>query len=123
MHRIGEYFDNQLKEGIIPNAVCAVYKNGKELYRHCCGYSDLRTNAPVKENSIFRLASMTKPITAVAVLIAVERGLLDLHKPLSNLIPAPYINRIICSSSSSKMRFMALRSRRCFDAMDLKPSA
>ena len=82
MRRIIERFEDHVKEKRIAGALCLVQKDGKELFRGEIGYRDVAQTQPLKGNEIFRLASMTKPITAVAVLIAVERGLLDLDEPI-----------------------------------------
>ncbi len=68
---------------------CAVLvvQNGKPIYRNCFSTSDGRST-PVTENTLFRLASMTKPITAGAVMILVERGLLSLDTTVDSFYPA-----------------------------------
>jgi CubicO group peptidase (beta-lactamase class C family) len=86
MKSIIDYFNNEIQVGHIHCASCAVYKNEKELFRGDFGYADVAQTKKLQGNEIFRLASMTKPITAVAVMIAVERGLLDLDKPLGTYI-------------------------------------
>ncbi len=67
-------------------AIC-VLKDGREVYRKEYGYADKEKNIPMKPDAIFRCYSMTKPITAVAVMILVERGLLSLSDPASKYIP------------------------------------
>ncbi len=64
-----------------------VYHDGESIEK-CYGTASLRANAPVTNTSIFRLASMTKPITAVATLILVERGLLSLDDTVDTYFPA-----------------------------------
>lgn len=67
-------------------AIC-ILEHGKEIYRKEYGYADKEKNIPMKPDAIFRCYSMTKPITAVAVMILVERGLLSLSDPASKYIP------------------------------------
>ena len=67
-------------------AIC-ILEHGKEVYRKEYGYADKEKNIPMKPDAIFRCYSMTKPITAVAVMILVERGLLSLSDPASKYIP------------------------------------
>lgn len=63
-----------------------VYQDGVELEK-CYGTQTLKGDAPITGNTVFRLASMTKPITAVATLILVERGLLSLDDPIDRFLP------------------------------------
>lgn len=64
----------------------AVCINGEEKCREILGFSDCVQQRPLPSDAIFRLASMTKPITAIAVMICKERGLLDLDTPISTYI-------------------------------------
>ena len=67
-------------------AIC-VLEHGEEVYRKEYGFADKEKNIPMKPDAIFRCYSMTKPITATAVMILVERGLLSLSDPASKYIP------------------------------------
>jgi len=62
----------------IPGGAVAVVKDGRLVYSRGYGYADLETAAPVAADALFRLASISKPITAVAVLKLQEDGRLDL---------------------------------------------
>lgn len=84
---IEKVFNEHIKQERLTGVVCAIYRNDKEIYRGVFGYSDCAQTKQLKHNSIFRLASMTKPITAIAVLIAQEYGLLDIDEPLGKYIP------------------------------------
>lgn len=71
----------------IPGAVILITKNQKEVFHKAYGFSDLENKIQLKENAIFRLASMTKGLTAVAILQLNERGLLNLNDKVSMYIP------------------------------------
>ncbi len=86
MKSIIDTFDKHIEEKRIPGAVAAIYAGEKEIFCYCGGFADTTTLTPLRENSIFRLASMTKPITATAVLIAQEKGLLKLEDPINKYI-------------------------------------
>ena len=64
-----------------------VYQKGNVVYQKCFGTTSPGKESVVSENTIFRLASMTKPITAVATLILVERDILSLSDPIAKFIP------------------------------------
>ena len=63
-----------------------VLKNGKEIFYHEDGFADREEKRPVRRDSIFRLYSMTKPITAAAMMILLERGEIDLYDPVSKYL-------------------------------------
>lgn len=65
-----------------------VLKDGQEICYIEAGLADRENNVPVKRNQIYRLYSMSKPITAAAVLKLVEDGLLDLAEPVSAFLPS-----------------------------------
>ncbi|MEF2968672.1 serine hydrolase domain-containing protein [Paenibacillus sp. M1] len=65
-----------------------VIKDGTEVFYHEAGFADLESGRPVARNSIFRLYSMTKPITATSVMMLIERGDIDLFDPVSRYIPS-----------------------------------
>lgn len=68
-------------------SACWVFQKDEVVYCSCFGNTSVDTKIPVKQNTLFRLASMTKPITAFAVLVLVDRGLLSLSDPVSKYIP------------------------------------
>lgn len=59
-----------------------ILKEGKEIFYHEDGFANLEEAKPIKRDTIFRLYSMTKPITATAIMILLERGLIDLYEPV-----------------------------------------
>ncbi len=86
--RIGDYFGNEIAEGKIPGAVILVQQHGHPVYFKSFGLRDVATKIPMSPDTIFRLYSMSKPITSVAAMMLVEDGKLKLDDPLSKYIPA-----------------------------------
>ena len=72
----------------LPGAVVMIARNGRVVYHQAFGLRDPATGAPMREDSIFRMYSMTKPITGVAVLMLMEEGKLRLSDPISKYLPA-----------------------------------
>jgi len=68
-------------------AVAMLARHGRLAYSVSVGYQDLATRAPMSERSIFRIYSMTKPITAVAVMMLFEQGRFQLDDPVSKYLP------------------------------------
>jgi CubicO group peptidase (beta-lactamase class C family) len=71
----------------IAGAVAAVARHGKVPYLESVGVQDLQTGAPMTERSLFRIYSMTKSVTAVAVMMLHEQGRFALNDPVSKFLP------------------------------------
>lgn len=74
------------KSEIAGGNLCVMYK-GKEIFYAQAGYADIETKRKIERDSLFRLYSMSKPVTAAAVMLLVERGQIDLLDPISKYIP------------------------------------
>jgi N-acyl-D-amino-acid deacylase len=75
-----------LQKRRLPGAALAVAKNGRIVYARGFGYADLEDKTPVEPDSLFRIASISKPLTAVAVLQLVERGKLALDDKVFDVL-------------------------------------
>ena len=75
-------------EGKIPGATILVARNGKIVYHTAEGFRDVEGEMALDTNAIFRIASMTKPVVAVAIMQLYERGLINLGDPVSKFIPS-----------------------------------
>ena len=78
INRLQWILDDAVARGEIPGAILMVRREGKETVYLESGYADIEAKKPVARDSIYRLYSMSKPITATAVMILVERGMIDL---------------------------------------------
>jgi CubicO group peptidase (beta-lactamase class C family) len=85
--RIAAHFNRYVDEGLIPGYLVLVARRGKLAYLYRYGLRDVDAGLPVEEDTIFRIYSMTKPITSVGLLMLYERGLLHLDDPASEFIP------------------------------------
>src|SRR5690242_11263999 len=74
-------------EGKIPGGVAMVVRHGKVAAVATFGYRDLTSKVPMTEDTIFAVASMTKPVTCVAVMTLVERGEVGLDDPVAKYLP------------------------------------
>ncbi len=86
--RIGTYLKTEIAANRIPGAVVLIQRKGKLAYFESFGVRDPATKAPMTANSIFRIYSMSKPITTVAAMMLVEEGKLSLDEQLGKYIPA-----------------------------------
>jgi len=85
--RIDEAINAEVAAGKIPGAVALIIKDGKTVYHKSFGYADIASQAPMQNDKIFRIASMTKAVTTVAVMTLYERGRFQLNDPVSRYIP------------------------------------
>jgi CubicO group peptidase (beta-lactamase class C family) len=85
--RITHFFQGDVDRGVIPGAVVLLARNGKLVYLQAIGYQDREKRTPMKPDAIFRIASMTKPITSVAVMMLAEEGKIDLIAPVFQYLP------------------------------------
>ena len=88
LERIPVHFNRYVDEGKIPGYLVLVARRGKAAYLHRYGLRDVEAGLPVEDDTIFRIYSMTKPITSVGLMMLYERGLLQLDDPASEFVPA-----------------------------------
>ena len=77
-----------LDTGRMPGALTLVYRRGEVAHFSAIGMADVERKKPVKEDTIFRIYSMTKPVTSIAFMMMVEQGLVALDDPVHKYIPA-----------------------------------
>jgi CubicO group peptidase (beta-lactamase class C family) len=85
--RIRETVQRHIDAGNVTGAVTLVARKGRIAYFEAQGLADVESKRPMAKDTIFRLASMTKPVTAVAVMMLVEEGKIRLNDPVSKFVP------------------------------------
>jgi CubicO group peptidase (beta-lactamase class C family) len=86
--RIGEHLEGRyVSAGKVPGTLTAVVRGDQPAYLHCAGRRDIERDTPMTPDTLFRIYSMTKPVTSVAVMTLWERGLFTLDDPVSRYIP------------------------------------
>jgi CubicO group peptidase (beta-lactamase class C family) len=86
--KVSDYIRNEVATGRIPGAILLIQQHGKPVYFENFGVRDIATELSMTADTIFRLYSMSKPITSVAAMMLVEDGKLALNDPVSKYIPA-----------------------------------
>lgn len=86
LQRLTTVFQSHVNSGRLPGAVALISRHGKIAYLRAVGYQDREKRIAMTPDSIFRIASMTKPITTVAAMMLVEEGKLDLAAPVSQYL-------------------------------------
>jgi CubicO group peptidase (beta-lactamase class C family) len=86
--RIGPYFDEKyVRTGTLPGVLTLVARRGQVAALDCVGSCDVAAGAPITPDTIFRMYSMTKPVTSVALMTLYEEGRFQLDDPVSRFIP------------------------------------
>jgi CubicO group peptidase (beta-lactamase class C family) len=88
LQRVHELVERNIAAGEIAGAVTLVARNGQVAYLEAQGVMDLESKRPMRPDSMFRIASMSKPVAAVAILMLAEEGKVRLSDPVSRFIPA-----------------------------------
>jgi CubicO group peptidase (beta-lactamase class C family) len=88
----------------ISGVVTLVWREGLVVHNDVLGYQDVETKTPMRRDTLFRMASMTKPVTSVAVLMLVEQGKLRLNEPVERLLPELAKPRVLRDPAGSLSR-------------------
>lgn len=87
LQRVDKVIQKYIDSGWIAGAIAIVAKDGSIVYHKALGYDDKSANKPLQKDAIFRIASQTKAITSVAVMMLWEEGKILLDEPISKYIP------------------------------------
>jgi CubicO group peptidase (beta-lactamase class C family) len=88
LDRVEAHLKNRyIDAGRFPGTRLLVYRRGKVVHSTVQGFADVERKVPVKDDTIFRIYSMTKPITSVAFMMLVEEGRVALDEPVHRYIP------------------------------------
>ena len=104
LERIGEHLQKQyIDKGRIAGCQIAVTRHGHPAYNAVFGSMDLERSKPLTEDTIFRIYSMTKPITSVALMTLFERGMFQLEDPVQRFFPEWKNQRVWVSGEGDDM--------------------
>jgi len=87
LQRIDQMVQRRIAAGEMSGAVFVVARRGKLAYEKALGVMDLETKQPMTPATMFRVASMTKPVTGIAIMMMVEEGKIRINDPVSRYIP------------------------------------
>ena len=87
LNKVTAMLKADVEKGVIPGAILLVARHGKIAWFDTVGTRNPETKAPMTRDSIFRIYSMTKPITSVAAMVLFEDGKFNLSEPVSKYIP------------------------------------
>ena len=100
--RIDRHFERYVEDGRLPGWLVLVSRGGKVVHLSVRGLRDKEAQLPVEASTLFRIYSMTKPITSVAAMMLYEEGAFELSTPVSRFIPSFEAARVYRRGSSQK---------------------
>jgi len=106
--RLAATFREDVERNMIPGAVVLIVRGGHIGYAEAFGWRDREAKAPMELDAIFRIASMTKPLTSVAAMILAEEGKLQIAAPLAEYLPE-FSNRTVGAERVPAKRVMTVQ--------------
>ncbi len=85
--RLGDWMRRYVDQGKLPGMLTMVARNGEVVFLEGYGWRDVEAQQPIETDTIFRIYSMTKPVTSVAVMMLYEEGHFQLDAPIADFLP------------------------------------
>src|SRR5262245_3043522 len=111
LQRLTDRLKSDIDRGIVPGAVALIARRGKIAYESALGYRDREAGTAMEVDSIFRVASMTKPLTSLSAMMLAEEGKLLIADPVARFIPEFAELKVAVDSDSTTAK--ALVTERC----------
>ncbi|MBK8835031.1 MAG: beta-lactamase family protein [Anaerolineae bacterium] len=106
--RVSRLLQGYVDRGDIAGIIARVGRRGQVAYHERFGWMDREAHKPMRDDAIFMIASMTKPVTAVAAMMLYEEGRFDLNTPIKKFIPAFADTKVFAGENDSGMILAAL---------------
>jgi CubicO group peptidase (beta-lactamase class C family) len=103
LDRVGKWMHRWVDSGRLAGMVTVVMRRGELAFAETAGKADLERNRPMRPDSIFRIYSMTKPLTSTAIMMLYEEGRFQLDDPISKFIPGFANPRVYAGGSRGKI--------------------
>lgn len=100
LRRIDAHFGRYVEDRRLPGALIAVARHGELAHVAALGHRDVEGDLPVTPDTVYRIFSMTKPVTSVAAMMLYEQGLFDLKAPVHRFIPSFRETRVLTGGSA-----------------------
>ena len=119
LQRIDKLLQNYINEGGVNGTVAMIVRNGKIAYYKAFGYNDSKNKTPLQKDAIFRIASQTKAITSVAVMMLYEEGKFLLDDPLHRYIPEFRNQQVLEKYNEADSSYTTVPAKRQITIRDL----
>ena len=110
--RLVSFMQDSVKQQEIAGAVVVIARGGKVAVDEPVGWMDVEKRVPMRKDTIFRMASMTKAVTSVAAVMLMEEGKLRLADPVSRFIPAFKATTVVAPGPAGTGRYGAVPAKR-----------
>ena len=111
LERVNQGMKDFIARGDAAGIVTLIARDGKIVHFEAFGSQDAEAKVPMKKDTIFRIASMTKPITSVAIMMLVEEGKISLLDPVSKFIPAFRETRVLVKGEGDTVRMDPMKQQ------------
>src|SRR5689334_9897726 len=101
--RVSQWMKGYVDSGKLPGLLVAVMRKGELAFAETAGMADVERKKPVRPDTIYRIYSMTKPLTSTAIMMLYEEGRFQLDNPISKFIPAFANSRVAVGGSRGKI--------------------
>ena len=119
LQRIDQAMNDWVQKGWMNGAAALIVRKGKIVYYKTAGYNDLEAKTQLQKEAIFRIASQTKAITSVAIMMLFEEGKLLLDDPVSKYIPAFRKQSVLENFSGADTSYTSVPAKRDITIRDL----
>ena len=106
LRRLSDPMQSYIDDGKLSGALTMLARRGEVFHSESYGVQDIESGVPVERDTIFRLYSMTKPITSVAVMMLYEEGHFSLDDPVGNFIPEFANMKVLDGMDETGMRLV-----------------
>jgi len=100
LEQLRRRLDRWIEDERLPGVALAIARDGEVAFEHYTGWADRSRNVPLTPDTIFRIFSMTKPITSIAALQLVEEGVIALEDEIASVVPAFAEPRVLIAGGS-----------------------
>ena len=111
LDRVRKWMNGWVDSGRLAGVVTVVMRRGELAFAETAGKADVERNKPMRPDTIFRIYSMTKPLTSTAIMMLYEEGRFQLDDPISKFIPALRQSARLCRRQPRQDRQRAGRAR------------
>ena len=116
LDRVRKWMNGWVDSGRLAGMVAVVMRKGELAFAETCGKADVERNKPMRPDTIFRIYSMTKPLTSTAIMMLYEEGRFQLDDPISKFIPGLRQPARLCRRQPRQDRYRCRPSARSTSA-------
>ena len=122
LERLDNVIQHHVEQRELAGALMYIARDGKPVHFKAYGLQDIEAGKPMAKDAIFRIASMSKAVTTIAIMMLYEEGKFRLHDPVSKFLPA-FANSTVAvpapPGSPEEVKFVTVKAKRPIEIRDL----